>query len=69
MKATVPRLPEPHDHPPNDTYLPSTLTSMVQAIKAKGDDDSGPVSSDAKPGPFLKKVKGLQPLNIELSWV
>lgn len=69
MEITVPRLPEPNDHPPNDMYLPSTLAGLVRPTKIKDEDHSESTTSNTKPSPFLNKVKGLQSLNIELSWV
>ncbi|CAL1694190.1 unnamed protein product [Somion occarium] len=66
----VPRLPPPTDHPPNDMYFPKTLTSMVHCGKPRREDatETTTVVKTDNEGAFLKKVKGLQSLNIELNW-
>ncbi|KII93076.1 hypothetical protein PLICRDRAFT_694319 [Plicaturopsis crispa FD-325 SS-3] len=62
----VPILPPPNVHPPIAMFHPSAVRDLLAAPKNK----DGPVASATveNKGP-LRKTKGVQPLNIELSWV
>ncbi|KAI0081106.1 hypothetical protein K474DRAFT_1656939 [Panus rudis PR-1116 ss-1] len=67
----VPQLAPPNEHPPNGIWLPESLSSLIHSnqksdhdvVSGNGDGDRG----SSLPG-CLKKAKGLQSLNIELSW-
>jgi hypothetical protein len=57
-RLLVPTLPPPNEHKPNLLVMPTAVAEMV--VKSK-EMSAGPK--------FLKKVKGLPSLNVELSWV
>ncbi|KAH7914519.1 hypothetical protein BJ138DRAFT_1123411 [Hygrophoropsis aurantiaca] len=60
MMMDVPDLLPPSDHPPDPMFRPSRLRDFVTS--------ASPLESKSFPQ-FLTKVKGVKPLNIELSWV
>jgi hypothetical protein len=58
VRPIVPTLPPPNEHKPNSLVMPTVVAGMVTKSK---EIPAGPK--------FLRKVKGLPSLNVELSWV
>lgn len=58
MLMEVPTLPPPNNHAPGSLFLPSSFSDFAPAP-----GEQGAVHQ------FLRKVKGLQPLRVALSWM
>ncbi|THV07980.1 hypothetical protein K435DRAFT_772305 [Dendrothele bispora CBS 962.96] len=60
----VPDLPPPTEHPPNEFFLPKKLSDYLVPNNGKSITTDVPLSQQ-----YLKKVKGIQPIALQLSWV
>ncbi|KZT72907.1 hypothetical protein DAEQUDRAFT_552793 [Daedalea quercina L-15889] len=69
MLMDVPVMPPPNEHAPGAMFLPSQTAELLAPSKNKPDQaDNRTVSLPTRSG-YLKKVKGMQALTIELSWI
>ncbi|KAH9929681.1 uncharacterized protein B0H18DRAFT_953420 [Fomitopsis serialis] len=65
----VPIMPPPNEHAPTAMFLPCQTTELLAPAKVKpGQPDDHAASLPSQSG-YLKKVKGMQALTIELSWI
>ncbi|TFY68590.1 hypothetical protein EVJ58_g926 [Rhodofomes roseus] len=65
----VPIMPPPNEHAPSNMFLPRQTFELLAPAKTKPDQPGDQaVSSPSRLGQ-LKKVKGMQALTIELSWI
>ncbi|KAI0363531.1 hypothetical protein BV20DRAFT_1007236 [Pilatotrama ljubarskyi] len=71
-QETVPLMRPPNEHPIGDFAIPTRLTELLAPGKLNMHDTTvvgaGPTLRRGLAG-YLRKVKGLQPLQIELSWI
>ncbi|KAI9068681.1 hypothetical protein FKP32DRAFT_1641905 [Trametes sanguinea] len=68
----VPALRPPNDHATRDLFLPTQLTDLLAPVKCSSRRAKANVAIPLERKPAiasLKKAKGLQPLQIELSWI
>ncbi|KAI0800724.1 hypothetical protein C8Q74DRAFT_1364412 [Fomes fomentarius] len=74
MLMDVPNMRPPNmrrskEHSSDDLKMPVSLADLLAPCKTNGAQAEGAKSCPATYTSFLKKVKGLQPLQIELSWI
>ncbi|KAL7285548.1 hypothetical protein ACG7TL_000652 [Trametes sanguinea] len=72
LLMNVPPMRPPNDHAIKDLFLPTQLTDLLAPARVSRRNASGDVANTPTPRPAiasLKKAKGLQPLQIELSWI
>ncbi|KAF5372952.1 hypothetical protein D9758_001575 [Tetrapyrgos nigripes] len=64
----VPNLPPPTEHPPNALFLPKGLEDFILPPASKS---KTPMAAAEPTGShqYLKKVKGIRPLSLQLSWI
>ena len=66
---SVPVMPPPNEHAPTAMFLPCQAAELLAPPKVTpGQSDNRVAITTACPG-YLKKVKGMQALTIELSWM
>ncbi|CDO73083.1 hypothetical protein BN946_scf185007.g137 [Trametes cinnabarina] len=68
----VPRMCPPNEHTPSDMFLPTGLTELLVPPKTHQRHSTADRANASEANPViacLKKAKGLQPLQIELSWI